>query len=72
MITDRIISIPESKLIVSKLRRDAAVSKIGEELRLDYFHKMTVTEVVTELKKLGFKGANESYVLEAARRIIRV
>jgi hypothetical protein len=71
MITDKPVSIPESKLIVSKLRRLEETAGLGEDLRLDYFHKFTVPEVVDELRRRGYKKASEQFVLEAVRRIVR-
>lgn len=69
MIVDKPITHSETALIVNRLRRENPA--VGNALDKEYFYRMTILEVINELKLKNVK-VSERWVLEASRRLVSV
>jgi len=65
------LSIPESKLLVRKLRRDEDHASAANKIPQDYFHGMKIADVVDHLINSGINVGTE-YVATAIRDVIKV
>ena len=71
--TNKTISIPESKLIVRRLRRDENkdTASAAELIPIDSLHGMSLDEAITELKRNQIK-VNQEFLMLATGRIIKI
>lgn len=68
-IVDKRLTYHESGWLMDKLREEQ--NPVGNLFTRTHFVKFSVSDVLTELKKAGWKSANEDLVLRYIRRVLK-